>query len=190
VLSQEWRVLLELLEQYEDTVAEIAKYAAVTDSSSSSSSSSAGWQQLAAQLKAEDLRATIRKARSAGSCGAADGAGAAIATAERDALLSGMPGAAVLTEVADASAASDAGGWLRSLKFDPEQHRCVSCAIGLSYICIEAALIGASVNTHSSLLVWFSRELSMPGSDQAAADSATVCNCCRCCCVSSLQPAV
>jgi hypothetical protein len=122
---QEWRVLLQLLEQYE----EIAKYAAatqaLTDKPNNNSSSKPSWQQLISQMTAEELLSVIRKARSGGS-GSADGAGAAIAAAERDALLSGMPGPAVLSEVLDAAggaAVGEAGGWLRPLKFDEEQHR-------------------------------------------------------------------
>jgi hypothetical protein len=126
---QEWRVLLQLLEDYEATVAEIAKYVAAhpaltnNPNSSSNSSKKPNCKQLISQLSAEDLRSTIRTARSAGSSAAA-GAGAAIADAERDILLPGMPGTAVLSEVADAGAAAvEAAGWLRPLKFDEDLHR-------------------------------------------------------------------
>lgn len=120
-------MLLQLLDGYEQTAAEIAKYCAAiaAHGSKGGSRQKPSWKQLAAQMTAEDFRAAVRKARSAAGSAAWDlGAGAAIAAAERDGLLFGLPGAVLLTEVVDAgTAASEAGGWLRPLKFEPEQHR-------------------------------------------------------------------
>lgn len=141
---QEWRVLLELLQGYEDTVAEVAKFGAAVAAHKAKMKSNREpptWQQLAARLTAEDLRAAVRKARtSAGSAVWDSGAGAAVAAAERDGLLSTLPAAALLTEVTDAgTAASEAGGWLRPLKFNPEQHRCSTLTLLLMHTHVAAA---------------------------------------------------
>jgi superfamily I DNA/RNA helicase len=113
--ESEWRVLLSLLEEYEETARDIVRFIARAQNQGVSEQQ---WRQQLARMTAGELRLAVAAAEA----GRNGKAAAAVAAVGRKGLLADLPGAAVLKEVEDKEEA-EAHGWLRPLPFDPQKHR-------------------------------------------------------------------
>eukprot|EP00775_Hariotina_reticulata_P001454 gene1454-1796_t len=152
----DWRVLLHLLQSYEDTAKEIAKYVVASGKGSGNSTrignGKQSWQDAFNQLTAGELRLAVAAARQSR---IPDGlAGAAVALADKDKLLQDLPSSATLSGAfygvgAAVGDAGEAGGWLRPLEFKPEQH---------SLLCEELKHLYVAVTRAKNNLVIFDRD--------------------------------
>lgn len=127
-----WRVLLQLLAEYEAVVETIAKYAAALQAQQaqqatrSSSSSSVDppktWEQLATSMTAGELRKLVARARTDSSPATAALARAAVNAADHSDFLKTLPTSARLVPAPPTSDGAQEAGWLRPLDFNPQQH--------------------------------------------------------------------
>jgi hypothetical protein len=125
-----WRVLLQLLAEYEAVVETIAKYAAALQGQQkqqvAGSSSSGGppktWEQLATSMTAGELRKLVSSARTDSHPATAALARAAVNAADHSDFLKTLPTSARLVAAPPTSDGAQDAGWLRPLDFNPQQH--------------------------------------------------------------------
>jgi len=129
-----WRVLLQLLAEYETVVEAVARYAAALQADRAREAADDDalppqtWEELATTMTAGEMRKLVASARD-GRIGSSNLATQALANDAVDAadhsdMLKTLPTTARLMRVPPSS--DEEAGWLRPLAFDLQQHRCAN----------------------------------------------------------------
>lgn len=118
-----WRLLLQLLAEYEAVVETIAKYAAAQQAQQATRvDPPKTWEQLASSMTAGELRKLVASARTDSSPATAALARAAVNAADHSDFLKTLPTSARLVAAPPTSDGAQEAGWLRPLDFNPQQH--------------------------------------------------------------------
>lgn len=129
-----WRVLLQLLAEYETVVEAVARYAAALQADRAREAAGDDavppqtWEELATSMTAGEMRKLVASARD-GKIGSSNPATVAlandaVAAADRNDMHKTLPTTARLMRVPPSS--DEEAGWLRPLQFDVQQHRCAN----------------------------------------------------------------